>query len=441
MSGLTPTKSQDEILGLDDPPDPLTFLTLPRGGAREVHRQAPRGVPRRTTATSSSRSSRRNNHAIEAIITTEERSASVATPIRSWSRTGWWPRSTIPTRDHDPDRRADQPARDARRDPGPAAEPGEHNVEILGCSATATPRSPRSVERWTDGCARRRAPDRLRPVPRRAVRADDPRRPRRRGHQGRAGHRRRHAARREAVLRLPARQARHRAQPQDHRGLEIALELVEPRRRRAPQHDGGRRDRLGIDYDDCKRVNPDVVYCNTWAYGLEGPLAPLRRPRPALPGVGRARVRGRRRPTPATRRCTTGSGCATRRTRCCRSSASSPRCSTARAPARARSCGRRSSTAARSSRPTRCSSTARPCPGPRMDQGLHGTGACYRLYDTQDGWIQVAAVKESRVGGPVRRARLPELADDARFAVADLRAEHRRARSPARAPLPREDRS
>ena len=31
--------------------------------------------------------------------------------------------------------------------------------------------------------------------------------------------------------------------------------------------------RLGIGYEDCKRVNPDVVYCNTWAYGLEGPLA------------------------------------------------------------------------------------------------------------------------------------------------------------------------
>src|SRR5207237_4247019 len=31
--------------------------------------------------------------------------------------------------------------------------------------------------------------------------------------------------------------------------------------------------KLGIGYDDCKRVNPDVVYCNTYAYGFEGPLA------------------------------------------------------------------------------------------------------------------------------------------------------------------------
>ena len=32
-------------------------------------------------------------------------------------------------------------------------------------------------------------------------------------------------------------------------------------------------ERLGIAYDDCKAVNPDVVYCNTYAYGAEGPLA------------------------------------------------------------------------------------------------------------------------------------------------------------------------
>ena len=31
--------------------------------------------------------------------------------------------------------------------------------------------------------------------------------------------------------------------------------------------------RIGIGYEDCKAVNPDVVYCNTYAYGAEGPLA------------------------------------------------------------------------------------------------------------------------------------------------------------------------
>ena len=57
------------------------------------------------------------------------------------------------------------------------------------------------------------------------------------------------------------------------RGKEIALQLVE--RADIVHHNmtAGVAERLGIAYEDCKRVNPDVVYCNTWAYGLEGPQA------------------------------------------------------------------------------------------------------------------------------------------------------------------------
>ena len=31
--------------------------------------------------------------------------------------------------------------------------------------------------------------------------------------------------------------------------------------------------KLGIDYAACKAVNPELVYCNTYAYGLEGPVS------------------------------------------------------------------------------------------------------------------------------------------------------------------------
>ena len=57
------------------------------------------------------------------------------------------------------------------------------------------------------------------------------------------------------------------------RGREIALELIA--RADIVHHNmtAGVADKLGIGYADCKRVNPDIVYCNTWAYGLEGPLA------------------------------------------------------------------------------------------------------------------------------------------------------------------------
>jgi len=62
---------------------------------------------------------------------------------------------------------------------------------------------------------------------------------------------------------------------------------------------------------------------------------------------------------------------------------------------------------------------------PRLDRGQHGIDACYRLYETQDGWIQVAAVKESEWVALCGALGAPELADDERFAVADLRREHR----------------
>jgi crotonobetainyl-CoA:carnitine CoA-transferase CaiB-like acyl-CoA transferase len=59
----------------------------------------------------------------------------------------------------------------------------------------------------------------------------------------------------------------------DARGLAIALELV--RTADVVHHNmtAGVATKLGIDYQACKQVKPDIVYCNTWAYGLEGPLA------------------------------------------------------------------------------------------------------------------------------------------------------------------------
>ena len=196
--------------------------------------------------------------------------------------------------------------------------------------------------------------------------------------------------------------------------------------------------KLGIGYADCKAREPRRRLLQHVGVRPRGSARALRRPRPAVPGGGRARVRGRRDahrqraallPLRDVRR---GQRDALGRRR------ASPRCTTSAAPARARSCGRRCSTAARCSRPTRCSSTARRSPRPRLDQGLHGIDACYRLYETQDGWIQIAAVKESEWVALCGALGVPELADDERFAVADLRREHRdAARDAARAALPR----
>jgi crotonobetainyl-CoA:carnitine CoA-transferase CaiB-like acyl-CoA transferase len=56
-------------------------------------------------------------------------------------------------------------------------------------------------------------------------------------------------------------------------GHELAMELV--RRADVVHHNmtKGTAAKLGIDYEACKAVKPDVVYCNTYAYGLEGSLS------------------------------------------------------------------------------------------------------------------------------------------------------------------------
>src|SRR5262249_15833314 len=56
-------------------------------------------------------------------------------------------------------------------------------------------------------------------------------------------------------------------------GHELALELV--RRADAVHHNmtKGTAAKLGLDYEACKAAKPDIVYCNTYAYGLEGPLS------------------------------------------------------------------------------------------------------------------------------------------------------------------------
>src|SRR4029078_10640141 len=65
-------------------------------------------------------------------------------------------------------------------------------------------------------------------------------------------------------------------------------------------------------------------------------------------------------------------------------------------------------------------------PRPRLDKGQTGTGALYRLYETQEGWIQIAAVNDEHWTGLCTALNVPELASDARFATPAAGAENRR---------------
>src|SRR5438270_3592303 len=58
-------------------------------------------------------------------------------------------------------------------------------------------------------------------------------------------------------------------------GVRIALELVATADMVHHNMTLGTADRLGIGYEQCKAVRPDVLYCNTFMYGPVGPLAPF----------------------------------------------------------------------------------------------------------------------------------------------------------------------
>ncbi len=132
MSGLTPKKSQDELLGLDDPPDPLTFLTMP---AEERERFT---VKRREAYLDHDRDElvaefQANNHAIEAVITMEEALGAGGHPHPQLVANGMVaevedPELGTTTQIGVPINLLGTPGAIQ----GPQPQPGEHNIEIFG---------------------------------------------------------------------------------------------------------------------------------------------------------------------------------------------------------------------------------------------------------------------------------------------------------------------
>ena len=210
-------------------------------------------------------------------------------------------------------------------------------------------------------------------------------------------------------------------------GLEIAQKLIAKADVVHHNMTRGVATKLGIDYAACRALRADIIYCNTYAYGLAGSAREVRRPRPAVPGVGRARVRvGRDRPR-ATRRSTTASACATRRTRCCRSSACSWRCSTAQRTGE----GQELWTSLLDGGVIFSSdvflvdgkSWDRPAPRPRPHGPLRALPPVPHAGRRLD---LIAAVKDAEWDALCSVLHVEHLLDDARFATAASRHEHRR---------------
>lgn len=72
LSGLTPIKSQDEILGLEDAPDPFVFMAMPLEEREKVNAKR-REAYKTKDRTQLVAEFRANNHAIEPILTPEEK--------------------------------------------------------------------------------------------------------------------------------------------------------------------------------------------------------------------------------------------------------------------------------------------------------------------------------------------------------------------------------
>jgi len=207
-------------------------------------------------------------------------------------------------------------------------------------------------------------------------------------------------------------------------GHAVAMRLIE--RADVVHHNmtAGVAKRLGIAYDDCKAVNPDVVYCNTWAYGLEGPLArfggldPLYQ---AAAGLEYEAGPVREGKTPLYLRFGM--------TDTANAMLSVVGCLAALYHQRRTGEGQELWTSLLDGAAV-FSSDALLAGGeavgrPRLDADQTGLDACYRLYPTVEGWIQVAAVTDDQWRGLCEVLGVAELADDARFADRAARHDHR----------------
>ncbi|HEX2737381.1 MAG TPA: CoA transferase [Acidimicrobiia bacterium] len=208
-------------------------------------------------------------------------------------------------------------------------------------------------------------------------------------------------------------------------GMEIARRLIE--RADIVHHNmtKGVATRLGIDYDACKAIKPDIVYCNTYAYGREGPLShfggldPLYQAATGLEYEAGATQEGNQPLYYRFGMCDAANAML-----------SVVGVLTALYHHRVTGEGQEVWTSLLDGGAVFASDAllvdGAPVPRPRLDVDLYGLDACYRLYETQDGWLQIAAVREPEWIGLCAALGVPELAGDTRFATRAVRAEHRK---------------
>jgi crotonobetainyl-CoA:carnitine CoA-transferase CaiB-like acyl-CoA transferase len=209
-------------------------------------------------------------------------------------------------------------------------------------------------------------------------------------------------------------------------GLQVLYALVE--RADVVHHNmtKGTAARLGVDEETLKRYKPDLVYCNTYAYGAEGPLSHSGGLDPLYQACGGLEYEAG--PVHAGNpplyirmgMCDTGNALL---------SVLGVLLALYRRGEDGE--GQAVTTSLLNAGAVFSSGSFLTEQGPRdfppLDKGQTGMGALYRLYRTFDSWIQVAAVGPGQFEALCAALGCREIADDERFISPDLRADNRQA--------------
>jgi crotonobetainyl-CoA:carnitine CoA-transferase CaiB-like acyl-CoA transferase len=203
-------------------------------------------------------------------------------------------------------------------------------------------------------------------------------------------------------------------------GAEIVRRLVEQSDVVHHNMVKGVAERLGIDYQSLKAIKPDIIYCNSYMYGPEGPLSHLGGNdslSQALTGFEWELGPAEEGNDPLYYR--------TGHTDTTNAMASVVAVLLALAHRDRTGEGQEVWTSLLNAALYVVSDVHLtedgPANPPKLDKGQTGFGALYRLYDTQDGWIQVAAPKPNHWAAFCGAVGRPDLEGDARFATAEDR--------------------
>lgn len=208
-------------------------------------------------------------------------------------------------------------------------------------------------------------------------------------------------------------------------GRRIALELVATADVVHHNMTLGTADRLGIGYEDCKSVKSDIIYCNTYMYGPIGPLAHLG----GLDPLGQAAsgIEWEQGPvaagnSPLWYRYGHGDVAAAMPSVTAVLIALFHRARTGEGQSMWTSIFHGSMLYTADSW---LDPDGSPSPRPVLDAEQLGLHALYRLYETQDGWLQLAAMSEEHWQALCSALGLESSRSDPRFATSEGRRSHR----------------